>query len=76
MEGYKIPPAMFSEDQTNTLILAEQLVLKNKDAAFIGYYTEAVVTIKAVLKQAYKDKANLSNSPKNKVSAKFKQRTK
>ena len=28
MEGYKIPPVMFSEEQANALILAEQLVLK------------------------------------------------
>lgn len=59
MEGYKIPPIMFSEGQSNALILAEQLVLKNKDASFINDYTEAVDKIKAVLKQADKDKANL-----------------
>lgn len=27
MEGYKIPPIMFSEKQANALIIAEQLVL-------------------------------------------------
>lgn len=30
MEGYKIPPVMFTENQANALILAEQLVLKTK----------------------------------------------
>jgi predicted DNA-binding transcriptional regulator YafY len=59
MEGYKIPPIMFSESQANALILAEQLVLKNKDASFIKDYTEAIDKIKAVLKPADKDKANL-----------------
>lgn len=59
MEGYKIPPVMFSESQANALILAEQLVLKNKDTSFIKDYTEAIDKIKAVLKQADKDKANL-----------------
>lgn len=59
MEGYKIPPVMFSEGQANALILAEQLVLKNKDSSFIKDYTEAIDKIKAVLKQADKDKANL-----------------
>ncbi|QNF35886.1 YafY family transcriptional regulator [Adhaeribacter swui] len=59
MEGYKIPPIMFSEKQANALILAEQLVLKNKDASFINDYTEAIDKIKAVLRQAEKDKANL-----------------
>ncbi len=50
---------MFSESQANALILAEQLVLKNKDTSFIKDYTEAIDKIKAVLKQADKDKANL-----------------
>lgn len=59
MEGYKIPPVMFTESQANTLILAEQLVLKNKDASFIKDYIEAVDKIKAVLRQSEKDKVNL-----------------
>lgn len=59
MEGYRIPPVMFTENQANALILAEQLVLKNKDTSFIKDYTEAVDKIKAVLRQSEKDKANL-----------------
>ncbi|QCR22310.1 YafY family protein [Pontibacter sp. SGAir0037] len=59
MEGYKIPPVMFSEAQANALILAEQLVLKNKETSFIKDYTEAIDKIKAVLRQSDKDKANL-----------------
>jgi predicted DNA-binding transcriptional regulator YafY len=59
MGGYKIPPIMFTESQANALILAEQLVLKNKDTSFIKDYTEAIDKIKAVLRQTDKDKANL-----------------
>ncbi len=59
MDGYRIPPVMFSESQANALILAEQLVLKNKDISFIRDYTEAIDKIKAVLRQSEKDKANL-----------------
>lgn len=59
MDGYRIPPVMFSESQANALILAEQLVLKNKDASFIKDYSDAIDKIKAVLKQSDKDKANL-----------------
>jgi predicted DNA-binding transcriptional regulator YafY len=59
MEGYKIPPVMFTESEANALILAEQLVLKSKDLSFIKHYTEAVDKIKAVLKQPQRDKANL-----------------
>lgn len=59
MEGYRIPPVMFTENQANALILAEQLVLKNKDASFVRDFSEAIEKIKAVLKHNVKDKANL-----------------
>jgi len=59
MEGYRIPPVMFTENQANALILAEQLVLKNKDASFIRDFSEAIEKIKAVLRHTVKDKANL-----------------
>ncbi len=42
MEGYKIPPVMFTEKQANALILTEQLVLQSKDASFVKDYSEAI----------------------------------
>ncbi len=59
MEGYRIPPVMFTEKQANALILAEQLVLKNKDASFVKDYSEAIDKIKSILRYTMKDKANL-----------------
>jgi len=59
MEGYRIPPIMFTEKQANALILAEQLVLKNKDASFVKDYSEAIDKIKSILRYNIKDKANL-----------------
>ncbi len=59
MDGYKMPPIMFSESEANALITAEQLVLKNKDASFVKDYTEAINKIKSVLQHNTKDKANL-----------------
>ena len=59
MEGYKIPPVMFTEKQANALILAEQLVLKSKDASFVKDYSEAIDKIKSILKYNIKDKTNL-----------------
>lgn len=59
MEHYRIPPVMFTEGQANALILAEQLVLKNKDASLIKEYSEAIDKIKAVLRHDVKNKANL-----------------
>lgn len=59
MEGYRVPPVMFTEAEANALVAAEQLVLKNKDTSFIKDYTAAVEKIKAVLKYSTKDKTNL-----------------
>jgi predicted DNA-binding transcriptional regulator YafY len=59
MEGYRIPPVMFTESEANALITAEQLVLKNKDASFVKEYSEAIFKIKSVLRDSTKDKANL-----------------
>jgi predicted DNA-binding transcriptional regulator YafY len=59
MEGYRMPPVVFTESQANALILAEQLVLKNTDASFVKDYSEAIDKIKAVLGYNVKDKANL-----------------
>lgn len=59
MEGYRMPPVMFTEEQANALILAEQLVLQTKDASFVRDYSEAIEKIKSVLGYRVKDKANL-----------------
>jgi predicted DNA-binding transcriptional regulator YafY len=59
MDGYKVPPVMFTENQANALILAEQLVLKNNDASFVKDYSEAIDKIKSILRYTMKDKANL-----------------
>jgi predicted DNA-binding transcriptional regulator YafY len=42
MDGYRVPPVMFTETEANALITAEQLVLKNKDASFVEAYADAI----------------------------------
>lgn len=59
MEGYRIPPIMFTEREANALITAVQLILKNKDTSFVSAYTEAIDKIKSVLRYNTKEKANL-----------------
>lgn len=59
MDGYRIPPVMFTEKQANALILAEQLVLKNKDASFLKDYLEAIDKIKSILRYTIRDKVNI-----------------
>jgi predicted DNA-binding transcriptional regulator YafY len=59
VEGYRIPPVMFTEDEANALITIEQVVLKNSDSSLVTAYSEAIIKIKAVLLYATKDKAEL-----------------
>jgi predicted DNA-binding transcriptional regulator YafY len=59
MEGYRILPVMFTENEANALITAEQLVLKNRDSSLINEYTGAVNKIKAILQYSTKEKADL-----------------
>ena len=59
MEGYRLPPVLFTESEANALITAEQLILRNKDASFVKEYSEAIAKIKSVLLDKTKDKANI-----------------
>jgi predicted DNA-binding transcriptional regulator YafY len=59
MEGYRLPPIMFTEDEANALITAERLVAKNKDRSFVEYYGNAILKIKAVLRFPQKEKIDL-----------------
>jgi predicted DNA-binding transcriptional regulator YafY len=59
MEGFRLPPVMFTESEANALITAEQLVANNKDASFVKDYTGALTKIKAVLRYNTKHKADL-----------------
>ena len=59
MEGYQLPPVMFTEEEANSLITAEQIILKNKDRSFVETYSNAIVKIKSVLKYNQKEKVDL-----------------
>lgn len=59
MEGYQLPPVMFTEDEANALITAEQLISKNKDQSLVENYNNAITKIKSTLKYSQKEKTNL-----------------
>lgn len=59
MEGYKLPPIMFTEEEANALITAEQIIARNKDASLVAQYKNAIEKIKSVLKHSQKDKSEL-----------------
>ena len=50
---------MFTEKEANALILAEQLVLQNKNASFLKDYKKAIDKIKSIIDYKPKDKLNL-----------------
>ena len=62
VEGYKLPPVMFTQEEANALITAEQLILKNKDQSLADQYQNAVTKIKSILKYDQKEKAELLTS--------------
>src|SRR6187551_3572224 len=59
MEGYRLPPVMFTESEANALITAEKFVVKNKDASFVNEYANAIEKIKSILRHNTKDNAEL-----------------
>ncbi len=59
VEGYKLPPVMFTQEEANALITAERLIRKNKDQSLTEQYENAIIKIKSVLKYDQKEKAEL-----------------
>jgi len=59
MEGYNLPPIMFTEEEANALITAEKLVSRNKDQSLIENHQNAIAKVKAVLQFVNKGRANL-----------------
>ncbi|HVG13065.1 MAG TPA: YafY family protein [Flavisolibacter sp.] len=55
MEGYKLPPLMFSEDEASALLTAAKLMKAMCDERSVQCYTSALDKIKAVLRLAEKD---------------------
>jgi len=57
MEGYKLPPVMFTENEANALITAAHLINKTRDTSLINEYNTAIDKIRAVLRLGTKEKA-------------------
>jgi len=59
LEGYKLPPIMFTEEEANALITAEHLVARDKDQSLGEQYRAAVTKIKSVMQYLQKEKTEL-----------------
>ncbi len=59
MEGYHLPPVLFTEDEANALITVEQLAIHNKDRSLSENVSSAIEKIKAILRYSQKGNADL-----------------
>ena len=59
MDGYLLPPIMFTDKEANALITLERIALKNKDASLVKETQEAMAKIKSVMRQLNKEKTEL-----------------
>lgn len=59
MEGYHLPPVLFTEDEANALVTVERLVDNNKDQSLIDNISTALEKIKAILKYSQKGNVDL-----------------
>jgi len=78
MEGYKLPPVMFTEDEAMAIITAEKIISKNKDQSLTEQYESAVIKIKSVLKLDQKtkteiisDRIQVRNNQKNEKTSNY-----
>ena len=55
MEGYRLPPVMFSREEASSFIAAEKLMQKFTDQELGKHYASATYKLKAVLQSADKD---------------------
>ncbi|MGH2664615.1 helix-turn-helix transcriptional regulator [Flavobacterium sp.] len=55
MEGYRLPPVMFTREEAGSFIAAEKLMQKFTDATLGNHYASAMYKLKAVLRSTDKD---------------------
>ncbi len=55
VNGYSLPPIMISQEEANTLIVSEKLILNQGDTSLIKDFTSLLFKIKSVLKTLEKE---------------------
>mgnify|MGYP000448122827 CR=1 FL=1 len=59
LEGYHLPPILFTENEANALVTIEQFALNNKDQSLSESISSAVDKIKSTLRHSQKGNADL-----------------
>ncbi|MGJ1430901.1 helix-turn-helix transcriptional regulator [Sphingobacterium spiritivorum] len=55
MEGYRLPPIMFTREEATSFVAAEKLMQQYVDQGIQEHFSSAIIKIKAVLKSMEKD---------------------
>lgn len=55
MDGYRLPPVMFTREEASSFVAAEKLMQKFTDKSFGAYYESAMFKVKSVLRGKEKD---------------------
>src|SRR6201995_5767023 len=55
MDGYRLPPVMFTKEEATAFLTAEKFVEKLTDTSTSGHYQSAMFKVRAVIKTSEKD---------------------
>ncbi|MEL6537563.1 MAG: YafY family protein [Bacteroidota bacterium] len=58
-EGFSLPPVFFSEEETNALVTAQQIIANNPDESLVQSFDAALEKIKALLRYSQKETTEL-----------------
>jgi len=58
MEGFNVPPVMFTESEANAMVIAEKIIARSNDKSLVIEFSKAVEKVKSVLKSTQKAKAD------------------
>ena len=59
VDGYNIPPVMFTEGEANALVVAEKMIEKTLDDSLIADFNSALDKIKSVLRHPERERSDL-----------------
>lgn len=55
VDGYNIPPVMFTQEEAGAILLASKLLKRQGDQSLVDHFEQALTKIRAVLKNSQKD---------------------
>lgn len=58
MEGFNVPPVMFTTAEANAMVIAEKIIATSNDESLVTEFSKAVEKVKAVLKNSQRAKVD------------------